>query len=460
MWALTPARLQTRTAVMSFSLRLKILLIVSTSTGRLHGDSVPGSDHQIYCTNDFVFTVNCSIKLPPAANTSASYSSSWLQFIDPHDEEENHVCRLTNTTGALSCSFKRSTEAPEQSDFPYIFDDIHIYKISLCHGKDGKSDMCELLDDGYRPVTNITPNAPCCLTVRHNSSQYHFSWKNTYERYTTSNDLAENLKYELHFYKLENKNPVMKHKIVPESTSYSLDEEKCVPDSEYAARVRSSPNGGFFKGEWSDWSPEIFWRTEPATEDFTSKVSISLHTVIISLCVVIPVLILLCFGPMKKWRQNSFIPTPAPYFQTLYTDCQGDFKSWVMTPDETADVLNAEETLHIDNLEKCADQLLTEGSPYRNIPNLKSPTDLQKSPNSEETSSSRLVHLSMTGSPAEDSGCWLCSDNSLEELPLWYCNEYCTLNCIQKAGCGTVEDHASLKKFCQPKLREDLIRDV
>lgn len=159
-----------------------------------------------------------------------------IAVLRPH--RENHVCRLTNTTGALSCSFKRSTEAPEQSDFPYIFDDIHIYEISLCHGKDGKSDMCELLDDGYRPVTNskqqnhnpilhslhaqrlfkrvrifsillsVTPNAPCCLTVRHNSSRYHFSWKNTYERYSTSNDLAENLKYELHFYKLENKHPV------------------------------------------------------------------------------------------------------------------------------------------------------------------------------------------------------------------------------------------------------------
>lgn len=39
---LTPAWLQTRTAVMSFSLRLKILLIVSSCTLRLQGDSVPG----------------------------------------------------------------------------------------------------------------------------------------------------------------------------------------------------------------------------------------------------------------------------------------------------------------------------------------------------------------------------------------------------------------------------------
>ncbi|KAF6734679.1 Interleukin-21 receptor [Oryzias melastigma] len=432
---------------MSFSLRLKILLIVSSCTLRLQGDSVPGTEHQIYCTNDFVFTVNCSIKLHPAANTSADHSSSWLQFIDPDDEKENHVCRLTNTTGALFCSFKRSTEEPEQSSDPDIFDDIHLYKISLCHSEDDKPEMCELLDDGYTPVTNIRPNAPCCLTVSHNSSQYHFSWKNTYERFTMNN-LAENLKYELLIYKLEHK--VVQHNIVPESTSYSLDEEKCTPDSEYAARVRSSPNGARFKGEWSDWSPEVSWRTEPAPEDFTSKEFSSLYTVIISLCVVTILLILLCYGSVKRWRQNSFIPTPAPYFQTLYTDCQGDFKSWVMTQDDTADVLNVENTLQIDSLEKCAEQQQVEGSPYRNIPN-------HTSPNSKEISS--LAHP-MPGSSGEDSGCWLCSDTSLEELPLWYCNEYCTLNCIQNPGCGAAQNHAGLKKFCQPELREDLIRDA
>lgn len=27
-----------------------------------------------------------------------------------------------------------------------------------------------------------------------------------------------------------------------------------------------------------------------------------------------------------RWRKTAFIPTPAPYFHTLYSDCQGDFK--------------------------------------------------------------------------------------------------------------------------------------
>lgn len=27
-----------------------------------------------------------------------------------------------------------------------------------------------------------------------------------------------------------------------------------------------------------------------------------------------------------RWKQSVFIPTPEPYFQTLYSDCHGDFK--------------------------------------------------------------------------------------------------------------------------------------
>lgn len=34
------------------------------------------------------------------------------------------------------------------------------------------------------------------------------------------------------------------------------------PGTEYAARVRSSPDGVNYGGEWSAWSSEVHWRTE------------------------------------------------------------------------------------------------------------------------------------------------------------------------------------------------------
>lgn len=49
-------------------------------------------------------------------------------------------------------------------------------------------------------------------------------------------------------------------------TDFSVDDQVFVADGEYAARVRSSPNQAHFKGEWSDWSPEVQWKTKPATQ--------------------------------------------------------------------------------------------------------------------------------------------------------------------------------------------------
>lgn len=47
-----------------------------------------------------------------------------------------------------------------------------------------------------------------------------------------------------------------------DSTTFSMDDETLEADTEYAARVRSSPNQVLYMGEWSDWSPEAHWRTE------------------------------------------------------------------------------------------------------------------------------------------------------------------------------------------------------
>lgn len=47
----------------------------------------------------------------------------------------------------------------------------------------------------------VKPNAPCCLTVSHNSSLHHFAWKSTYEQYDESTALPENLIYQLRLYK-------------------------------------------------------------------------------------------------------------------------------------------------------------------------------------------------------------------------------------------------------------------
>ncbi|KAM6951007.1 interleukin-21 receptor [Aplochiton taeniatus] len=116
-------------------------------------------------------------------------------------------------------------------------------------------------------------------------------------------------------------------------------------DTEYTARVRSSPNQGHYKGEWSEWSSAVHWKTDGVIQD-TPFMDWRLIT---PLCVLIPLLICLVCFPIKL-RKHIFIPTPEPYFQSLYSDYHGDFKSWVVTSTQGKDLLRIEETMQIDTL--------------------------------------------------------------------------------------------------------------
>lgn len=128
-------------------------------------------------------------------------------------------------------------------------------------------------------------------------------------------------------------------------------------------------------------------------------------------------------------------------------------------------MLKAEETLQIDTLTKCADvqelecqsqcsHQLMEGSGYSNIIDQVCDMSLLGIPYavsnmallSDQGSTHKNLNLaSQSGSPAEgDSGCWLCSDISLEKDPPWYCNDYCTLSTFQQPTPATAEHHGSL----------------
>ncbi|XP_031147214.1 interleukin-21 receptor isoform X2 [Sander lucioperca] len=447
-------------------LRLKPMLLIvflfgSTNIVCLHGNRITGYvsasvDRDFHCVNDYLFTIKCSLSIAPSENCSDSKSCYWLTFTDVYSPENKFVCMLTNTNGDYFCSVNTSNPMPDDDDDHYSepFDDVVSFEISLCHNKTDGSEMCEKLDYKYFPVTNIKPNAPCCLTVTHNSSQHHFTWRNTYEEVGQYSNLLNNLKYQLHYYKRGDKH-VLSHEINTDGKNYSVDDQHFVPDTKYTARVRSSPNQGNYKGEWSDWSSEVYWETESAVNDLPSNSFVSgLVKMLIPLFVMVLFVLLSCYAPFK-WRQSAFIPTPAPYFDTLYRDCQGDFKSWVVTQKNT-DMLNTEETLQIDTLIECAvveeeecqphfHHQFMEGSTYSNITDPGCDTSLLGVPYAVSTMAplsypgsslqSMTLH-SQQGSPTEgDSGCWL------ERDPPWYCNEYCTLSTFQQSSPVTAEHH-------------------
>lgn len=48
-----------------------------------------------------------------------------------------------------------------------------------------------------------------------------------------------------------------------ESLNCNVRDEILIPGAEYSAQVRASPNQVSYWGQWSDWSSEIHWKTEP-----------------------------------------------------------------------------------------------------------------------------------------------------------------------------------------------------
>ncbi|KAM3592358.1 uncharacterized protein V6R79_017144 [Siganus canaliculatus] len=448
-----------------FLLTLKLMLLtvalpLSTASSCGQKDPAAGVDYSLSCVNDYLLTINCSLHIAPAEDEADSSSRSyWLDIIEQTDQL-TLTCRLTHTNENYFCSVNKSVLTDE------IFSDTETYDILLCHSQNNDSQTCKCLDDGYAPEKNIKPNPPCCFTVTHNASQYHFAWKSTYEEYVDYTAMMDELSYELHYYTRGDKHNGRPRAIITNTMCFSVDDDAFEPDTEYAARVRSSPNQGHYKGQWSDWSSEVHWKMGSAVSDPSSKTMTSmLDKVFIPLCVVALLVILLVIAPLKKWKQRSFIPTPAPYFHTLYSDCQGDFKSWVVTQNKTPDILQAEETLQIDKLterevaqekkeEDCQPQChqeFTEGSTYSNIPDPESDTSLLGLPYAVSTmdpppapgSSLKSLNLSSeTGSPIEfDSGCWLWSDTSLDRDPPFYCNEYCTLSTFQQTNPQDVLHH-------------------
>uniref|UniRef100_A0A665UWD8 Fibronectin type-III domain-containing protein n=1 Tax=Echeneis naucrates TaxID=173247 RepID=A0A665UWD8_ECHNA len=334
----------------------------------------------LQCVNDYLSTINCTLRITQTANSSDTNSSYWLIFT-------------------------------AQSTF------IAVY---LCLNFPSMSDFCL-----HCVFSSVKPNTPCCLTVSHNSSQHNFTWKSTYEEYAEFTNLVDNFKFQLHFFKRGDKHnsdkEVMSRDIYIDQTNYSVDDPIFAPDTEYIARVRSSPNLAFYKGQWSDWSPEVHWKTESAM----SGESPTLYTANLNLFELIALLLLIS-SPVF-----DFIPTPAPYFHTLYSECQGDFRSWVITHENTADMQKEESSLQIETLTKYADvleedhqprfnQQLVLCSPYSNMIDRVHDTSLPGVPYAVSTMASHSA-----------------PENS--DSP-WYCNEYCTLSTFQQTSPVTADN--------------------
>ncbi|XP_051927334.1 interleukin-21 receptor isoform X2 [Hippocampus zosterae] len=273
--------------------------------------SLADTRESFQCDNDYMLTISCSLNL-----TSGRGTPHWLTFAKLYTSER-YNCNLSNVGGDRHSCFIAVKK-------PCDFMDFDAFEISLCGGKKDVGQWCQLMDERYKPKDHIKPHAPCCLAVSHNSSQHRFTWKNTYEkcRYVT---LKDNLDYQIRFSNRQDKNSTRVH--YTDGMDYSVNDGDLETDTEYSTKVRSKPSATHFHGQWSDWSQEVHWRTVPANDSGVDGF-FSIHgiSVFLASAVTATLVLFLCCALLKKWRQSAFVPTPAPYFQSLYTNCHGDFK--------------------------------------------------------------------------------------------------------------------------------------
>lgn len=64
----------------------------------------------------------------------------------------------------------------------------------------------------------VKPNTPCCLVASRDPERWNFTWESTYEKYSQYTSLAENLMYQLHYYKQEGEDNVNMHNSVSSFT--------------------------------------------------------------------------------------------------------------------------------------------------------------------------------------------------------------------------------------------------
>ncbi|CAL9698956.1 unnamed protein product [Knipowitschia caucasica] len=398
-------------------LRAPLLLLLSS--GIVHMSDL---NYNLTCFNDYVSTLHCTLEGRQLTNTNDTF----LKLREADEESVDILCPLSLQMDRLFCS----------ADVPIGFLDTDEYAISLCHHD---VETCELLMDDYYPADMIKPKTPGNLAVSFNSSLCIFSWKSNYENYRSRN-LYNELRFELLFHERGQGFNETSHLIIDQKTTATV-RDVCSPGSECVAKIRSCPNSQTYRGVWSDWSTEIYWKKPLLVKEV--PLVFYLEKVIIPVCVLVPCLFVLCFIPLKKWRRTIFIPTPAPYFYTLYNDFQGDFKSWVVM-EKNLELPKTEPTLHIDNMIECEDVCAAAPCDHSGVYANMSQTEPDQtlgldSATASCTSAEHCCLSPQSRSPAEDSGCWLSSDQTLGTGPSWYCNNYCTLSTFQQTALATSE---------------------
>ncbi|XP_035254995.1 interleukin-21 receptor-like [Anguilla anguilla] len=203
------------------------------------------------------------------------------------------------------------------------------------------------MNSTFQPASNIKPEAPSNLTVARNSSGYRFTWSSNYESHPYES-FENNLRYQLLYHRTGS--PDEGTVVHPLGKTQHIDDVHLETDTQYTAVVSSHPGPGY-RGQWSEWSPPVHWRTKAIPMRGLGALRF-LWNVALPVCVVVGILLCFVFTPTARLKVKVWpvIPTPAPYFQPLFKSYSGNFRSWLLSQGGPGEPLKAEEAEKIETV--------------------------------------------------------------------------------------------------------------
>ncbi|KAJ8250872.1 hypothetical protein GJAV_G00214180 [Gymnothorax javanicus] len=293
-------------------------------------------NRRITCVTNYWRNLTCELNITGwPLNATLFYQ---LQFQHCEDMKTQFGCRMMKKGQCLSCSLVAEMEENR------TFMSVDEFKVTLVSNTSGQD--ISLINSTFTPKDHIKPDTPGNLTVIRNSSGYWFTWVSNYESHeyqTFSNELLYKLQYH------QTALPYQTTTVHPMEKTVHIDHGNLKPGTEYTAVVCSHP-GADYRGEWSEWSPPVVWKTQ--VPQVTQEDWKFLWNVVLPVCAVVAILtcVTLCPIARSKTKVWSLTPTPAPYFQPLYSHYKGNFRSWLVSQDGPVEPIRMEEEQKIDKV--------------------------------------------------------------------------------------------------------------
>ncbi|XP_060116983.1 LOW QUALITY PROTEIN: uncharacterized protein LOC132588569 [Heteronotia binoei] len=315
---------------------LVLLLLLCLQRGQ--GDS---ACQNLRCFADYIQTLTCIWDTGPGG---APPGGKLHNLTGWWDCGHGGPCAFLPTFS--TASHTRYTWTSEQKP-PCIFGDTFaVTMTTLTDGGPAIQQEC----GPFQCHENIKTQPPAKVTATAYPGGYNVSWESGYTAYDY---LHGELQYQLR-YRLKGRpwhpegggmaagalKPVLQ-----DTPTLWLSAQELEGGVEYVLEVRAGlRDHSHYKGTWSDWSPACSLQTPPrGTAGAPAAAAWVVLTPLLAFSLTITLLAFLCRHSRPWQKLEQLVPSPAPYFQTLYLVHNGDFKKWVGTSSARAPLDASEE---------------------------------------------------------------------------------------------------------------------